>query len=312
MSESQNLPEKKEKKKGEWLYLLLLLLLLCSNGAFGWLWWKDKGRLQVITVEKENVEKDAEIVKQELIALKAEYENLKVDNKSMQANIEEKKKEIEELQKIAAKHKDDAYIIAKLKRETQTLRDIMQHFVHEIDSLHTLNTNVIAERETVKKELKTEKEKTNQLTKEKEDLQNTVNIASMLKAVGLTVDAIMEKRGGKKEVETKKAKRTDKIKIHFTLAENPVAKKGDHIVYARIISPDGKELTQTDDSTHTFTFGKSKGYWAAKKTVSYANENTDVIMYAHSKQGENFVNGKYIVEVNTDGNTIGSATLELE
>ncbi|MBI3501299.1 MAG: hypothetical protein HY063_05840 [Bacteroidetes bacterium] len=312
MSESQNSPERKEKKKSEWLYLILLLFLLCSNGAFGWLWWKDKGRLQIITVEKENVEKDAEIVKQELIALKAEYENLKVDNKTMQANIEEKKKEIEELQKIAAKHKDDAYIIAKLKRETQTLRDIMQHFVHEIDSLHTLNNNVIAERETVKKELKTEKEKTTQLTKEKDDLQNTVNIASMLKAVDLTVEGITEKKGGKKEVETKKAKRTDKIKIKLTLAENPVAKKGEHIVYARIVTPDGKELTQSDDSTHIFSFGKSKGYWATKKNVNYENENTEVIMYAHAKQGDKFINGKYIVEVNADGNTIGSTTLELE
>src|ERR1051326_522208 len=172
MSESQNLPDKKEKKKNEWLYLLLILLLLGSNGALGWLWFKDKGRLQVVTVEKENIAEKAELVKEELAALQTQYSNLKADNKNMQADIDAKKKEIEELQKIADKHKEDAYIIAKLKRETQTLRDIMQHFVHEIDSLHTLNNTVIAERENVKKELKTEKEKTNQLTKEKEDLQN--------------------------------------------------------------------------------------------------------------------------------------------
>ena len=312
MPELQNTPPKKEKKKSEWLFLILVFLLLCSNVAFGWLWWKDKSRLQIVTVEKENVAKDAEIVKQELIALQAQYANLDVNNKSMQAEIDSKKIEIEKLQKELEKHKDNAYVIFKLKKETQTLRDIMQHFVHEIDSLNTLHKNVIAEKETVKKELKTEKEKNTLLTKEKESLQETVNVASMLKAVGLSAYAIAEKKGGKKESETTKAKRTDKIKIKFTLAENSVAKNGERIIYARIVTPDGKEMTQADDSSHIFSFGKSKGYWATKKTVNYANENTDVIMYAHTKQGESFINGKYIIEVTADGMPLGNTTLELE
>ena len=268
--------------------------------------------MQVITVEKENIAKDAEIVKQELIALQAQYSNLQVNNKAMQSEIDAKKTEIEELQKIAEKHKDDAYIISRLKKETQTLRDIMQHFVHEIDSLHTLNNNVIAEREIVKKELTGEKDKNSQLTKEKEELQNTVNVASMLKAVGLAAVAIDERKGGKKESETTKAKRTDKIKIKFTLAENIVAKNGERVLYARIVTPDGKELTQMEDESHAFTFGKSKGYWASKKTINYANENTEVVMYAHARQGELFLNGKYMIEVNCDNATVGSATLVLE
>ena len=286
--------------------------MLCGNGALGWLWWQDKGRIQIITIEKEAVADKAEIVKQELIALNAQYDNLKVNNKQMQTEIDTKKEEIAQLQKELEKNKDNVYIIAKLKRETQTLRDIMQHFVHEIDSLNTMNKNIIADREKVRGELKAEKEVNSQLTKDKSELQNTVNIASMLKTVGLAVSGIDERRGGKKEVNTKKAKHCDKIKISFTLAENLVAKKGERVIFARIISPDGKEMTQSDDSSHVFSFGRSHGYWATKTKVNYANENTDVIMYAHAKQGEAFVNGKYIIEVNTDGATIGNATLELE
>lgn len=312
MDGSTNIPEKKEKKKGEGLYLLLIFLMLCSNGALGWLWWKDKGKLQVVTVEKETLAKDAEIVKQELIALGAQYENLKVNNQKMQLEIDSRKDEIAQLQRELEKHKDNAWIIAKLKKETETLRRIMQHFVVEIDSLNTLNKNIIADREKVRGELTTEKEKNTVLTKEKASLQETVNIASMLKTVGLQAVGIAEKKGGKKESETGKARKTDKIKIKFTLAENLVAKSGDRVIYARIISPEGKEITQADDSTHIFKFGKSKGYWATKKTVNYINENTEVIMYAHAKKGEVFSKGKYIIEVNTDGATVGNTTLELE
>ena len=159
---------------------------------------------------------------------------------------------------------------------------------------------------------RSEKEKNTQLTKEKEDLQNTVNVAAMLKTVGLSESGIDERRGGKKQVETKKAKHCDRIRVVFTLAENRVAKKGERIIYARIISPDGKEMTQADDSTHIFKFGESKGFWATKKTINYLNENTDVIMFASPKPGESFRKGKYIIEVNTDGATIGNTTLDLE
>ena len=230
----------------------------------------------------------------------------------MQAEIDSKKDEIANLQKELKKNKDNEYIIAKLKKETQTLRNIMQHFVVEIDSLNTLNKTIIADREKVKGELVVEKAINTQLTKEKTELQNTVNIASMLKAVGLSAYGMVEKKGGKKESETKKAKRTDKIKIFFTLAENLVAKQGERIIYARIITPNGKEITQSNDSTHIFKFGNSRGYWATKKAVNYVNENTEVIMYAHAKQGESFIPGKYIIEVNTDGTTIGNIALELE
>ncbi len=312
MSEPVHTPTEKEKKKGGAFYIVLVFLLLCTNIGMGWLWWKDKGSLKIITIEKESVSKDAEIVKQELIALGAQYENLKVNNREMQAEIDSKKEEIARLQGELEKNKDNIWIIAKLKKETETLRKIMQHFVVEIDSLNTLNKNIIADREKVRGELKSEKEKNSTLTKEKESLQETVNIASMLKTVGLSAAGIAEKRGGKKESETKKAKRTDKIKITFTLAENLVAKQGERTIYARIISPDGKEITQSDDSTHIFKFGRSRGYWATKKAVNYANENTEVTMYAHAKAGEVFNHGKYIIEVNTDGATIGNTTLELE
>lgn len=301
-----------KKKKNDWLYIILILLLFCSNGVLSYLWWEDSNQIKVVTIEKENVEKDAEIVRQELIALQAQYEILQTNNKQMQDEINAKKLEIENLQKQLEKHKDNAYIIAKLRKETETLRKIMRHFVHEIDSLNTLHKAALAEKEAVKKELKTEKEKTMQLTKEKESLQETVNLAAMLKAVGLTASGVNTRRDGKKESETSKAKKTDRIKIKFTIAENIIAERGNRTIYARIITPDGKELTQAEDSSHIFRFGKSKGFWATKKNIHYDNTNTDVVMYANPKPGENFINGKYIIEINADGTTIGTTTLELQ
>ena len=70
----------------------------------------------------------------------------------MQLDIDAKRERIEELIKEAAKHKGDATIISKLKKETQTLRSIMQSYVRTIDSLNTLNQTLEAEKKTVLKQ----------------------------------------------------------------------------------------------------------------------------------------------------------------
>ncbi|MFH1004295.1 MAG: hypothetical protein V1781_02190 [Bacteroidota bacterium] len=309
MEEPTNTREQENKKSGV-LYLFIILLLLCSNLFICYLLWKEHGKVLVITVEKETVVKDADKVKHELLSLQEDYENIKTTNKKMQKQIDEKKEEIIKMQQELEKHKDDAYIIFKLKKETQTLRDIMQHFVQTIDSLNSFNKKVIAEKNEVKKQLKEAQKKDTILTKEKEELLNTVKIASVLKAVGVKAKSIRIK--GKREIETTKAKRTNKIKLTFTLAENKVAAQGEHIIFVRIITPDGKEMSQSTDTTHMFSFGGTRGFWAIKKSVNYSNEDTDVTVYAHAKEGEEFLPGKYIIEVNSDGATIGNTVLELE
>jgi hypothetical protein len=312
VNSTENLLQKKEKKGEKLIYLLLIFLLCGSNAVFGWLWWHEHGQIKIITVEKEAVIHKSDLVKEELVALQAQYESLRVSNASMQKKIDAKTEEITQLLNEFEKNKGNDYTLAKLKKETQTLREIMQHFVHEMDSLNTYSKHAITEKESIKKELKSEQEKNVQLNTEKEELKETVKIASMLKAMDIVATGIDERKGGRKESETKKASRTDKIKISFTFAENTIAKKGDRIVYLRIVAPNGEEITQVDDSLHVFSFGRSHGYWASKKSVNYANEETGVVMYAHAKEGELFPNGKYLIEVNCEGETLGSTTLELE
>ena len=48
---------------------------------------------------------------------------------------------------------------------------------------------------------------------------------------------------GDKDKEVEKAKKVEKIKVCFTLSENPIAKSGAKEIFLRIESPEGKVLT---------------------------------------------------------------------
>lgn len=299
-----------EKKSNNKILIILLILLLIGNGTFAWLWMKERGRANTIVVEKEQVIVERDNVKTDLLALQQEYASLQTNDVAMQKDLEAKRAEIAELIEQADKHKDDAYIISKLRKETETLRKIMKHFVVEIDSLNTLNKTIIAEKDKVSSDLDAEKGKTSQLSKDKDALQSTVNLGSVLKAVNPAVKGVKFKSGGKKEIETAKASRVERIKVSFVLGENKIAKKGPRTVYVRIVTPDGKELTKSPDEMNMVKFNGSKGYFAAKQEVNYNGDDVAVDVFCPNPA--EFVPGKYLVSIICDDVVVGESSITLK
>ena len=301
--------EDSRKKRGVILWVVIALLL-GTNVVTLWMLTNEKTRvvegktiIQQVSVEKENVQ-------EELLALQKDYQSLETSDKAMQKDIDEKRAQIEELLKEAAKHKGDSYMIAKLKKEAATLRAIMMGYVRTIDSLNTLNQVLVAEKKTVLKQLGVEKDKQTTLIKEKDELQTTIAKGSILTCFNVSAKAVAFKRGGKKESETTKARKAEKIKVSFSLGENKIAKAGEKTVYIRIMTPDGKEMAKSYDDLNKFTFNKSTGYFAGKETLNYANTEISGVTYCEG-QGE-MVPGTYLVEITCDGAVIGNTSLKLD
>ena len=300
--------ENEQKKRGGILWIIIALLM-GSNIITVWLYWQEKNKAaeQIVVTEKVLVEKNT--IQSDLLSLQKEYDNLKTSDVALQKEIDEKKAYIEQLLKEAQKHKGDAYIISKLKKETETLRLIMIGYVHTIDSLGQLNQTLRVEKENVIKELDTEKEKITGLNKEKDELKATIQKGSILSCFNIKAVAVKLKSGGKKESIVDKAKRADKIKVSFTLSENKIAKAGEKTVYVRIITPDGKEMAKNYDDNYKFTFDKSSGYFAGKETLNYANVEISGVLYCEGQ--EPLVPGNYIVEVTCDNVVVGTTALKL-
>jgi len=269
---------------------------------------KNKAAKEVVVKEQIIVERDN--VKSELLQLQKDFGNLQTNDKALQAEIEAKKAEIAQLLEDAEKHKGDTYIISKLRKESETLRQIMRGYVRTIDSLGTLNKTLVVEKNNVLKELDSEKGKTTTLNKEKDELKATIQKGSILTCFNIIAKGVKFKNGGKKESETTKASRTEKIKVSFSLGENKLAKAGEKTVFIRIITPDGKEMAKNYDDNYRFTFDKSSGYFAGKQSLNYANAEISGVTYCEGK--DELVPGNYIIEVTCDGAIIGNTSLRLD
>lgn len=304
----ENTSNENRKKSG--LLWVLIALLAITNGVTFWMYTQEKNKAANEIIVKEQVIVERDNVKGELLQLQKDYDNLQTNDKALQAEIDAKKAEIAQLLEDAEKHKGDAYIISKLKKESETLRQIMRGYVRTIDSLGTLNKTLIVEKDNVLKELDTEKGKTTTLNKEKEDLKATIQKGSILTCFNIVAKGVKFKSGGKKESETSKASRTEKIKVSFSLGENKIAKAGEKTVFVRIVTPDGKEMAKNYDDNYRFTFDKSSGYFAGKQSLNYANTEISGVTYCEGK--DPLVAGNYIIEVVCDGVIIGNTNLRLD
>ncbi|MFO0322720.1 MAG: hypothetical protein ACK504_09870 [Bacteroidota bacterium] len=296
------------RKKSALLWALIILLAI-TNGITFWMYWNETNRVAQTIVLKEKVVVERDNVKDELLQLQQDFESLKTNNKTLKSEIEQKKAEIIELIKEAEKHKGDPYIISRLKKESETLRTIMRGYVRTIDSLGTLNKTLVLEKGNVLKDLENEKNKILDLNKEKEDLKSTIEKGSILSCFNIVAKGVKIKKGGKETI-TSKASRAEKIKVSFSLGENKIAKRGEKIIYIRIVTPDGKEMAKSYDEDYRFSFDKSSGYFAGKEILNYANAEISGVTYCEG-QG-NLVPGNYIIEITCDKTIIGSTSLKLE
>ena len=288
---------------------IMLVLIILLFGFCGFLIWQNI-QLKNTVAEKEivyvEISEERNNVKAELEDMLAQYNSLKTNNGEIKAELEIEKAKIEDLLK---KIKGKDWSIHQLKKETETLRTIMKGFVVQIDSLNTLNKELRAEKEVVQGELKSERNKTENLTKENEGLSTKVTIASYIKTSGLKSVGVRVKSDNTGK-ENDRAKKIDKIRTTFTILKNEITPPGEKWIYVRILSPDGKVLSEKTDDSNKFDFNGVKGLYSAKKSINYQNQEMSLTI--DWKKIEEFPVGEYNVEVYADGVDIGKTKFTLK
>ncbi|MGD1845918.1 MAG: hypothetical protein ACFB10_11045 [Salibacteraceae bacterium] len=256
-----------------------------------------------------NTEQEKALVVDQLTDLQEEFGTLQTDNEALQAEIDSQRVHIAELLKEAEKHKDDAYIIYKLKKEAATLREIMKGYLHTIDSLNTLNITLREEKSQVERALSSEKQRTSNLESEKESLAEKVKIGSKLEAMEMVSIAQRVKSNGVHRPTTKAIK-AEKIKTCLSLSRNEVLEPGKKIVYLRIQTPDGKILSLGEDEKNLFDYEGVRGLYSVKKVVDYQNQELPLCMYWEVKSA--LPAGEYEVAAYVDEMLIGTTKFSLK
>lgn len=298
--------DKKSKGTKIIIAILILIIIILSTMLF-----LTTAKIRTTVEEKVQTITQKEKLQHELDSLMGEHEKIKTEYSGLTETLNTKDSVIlanaQEIKKLIASQAD----YKQVKRKLDLLRNITQNYVAQIDSLYKVNKILTEENVKVKKEYTQEKQKTTVLQEEKQVLSTKVSKASVFKAYKIVAQGIRAKSGGTKEQVTDKAKRADKVKICFTLSENPIIPAGKKNIYLQIIRPDNVIVTLGDDKLFSY---KGKQYpYTAKKEIEYHNEAMDLCMYWEKvDRAQSAMVGKYTVQVFADSTFIGESRFELK
>ena len=280
--------------------VVLTLLLL---GAIGYIvkLSSDVNETQsVLTTEKS--EKEAVIA--DLEALKATYDQAIAENTGLSEELKAEREKVVQLLEEVKKEKANASSLAGFRNRYQELEAKFNALAQENEFLKLENVGLTQAIDSTNTVLLEEREYTQTLLGQNEELSKIVDEASKLSILNLKTGAYKVRSSGK-EVSTEKAKRADILKIGFTVAENKVAKTGDKSYYVQVI--DGKMNVLGE--RETITFGDQTLTYSFITTVDYKNSTVDV---EQNLKGDDFEKGLYHVHIFDENQLVASKSFTLK
>ncbi|MBN2174664.1 MAG: hypothetical protein JW731_11060 [Bacteroidales bacterium] len=299
-------PKRKNTSK---LWMILAVLLIIVVAALIFWFFSMKGNYESMVNEKEAQRVE---LQRELTELMVAHDSIKVQYGALSDSlilkdsiIQANAREIEQLLNYKWEYR-------KVNKKLELLRNITQGYVHQLDSLYTVNRELTEENEKIRQQYAREQDRTRELTKDKEELIEKVNLAAALKAYNVTAYGVRFTGSGR-ERETDKANKIERVKVCFTLGENSLVEPGIKTIYIRIIRPDGVVVTQRLESGNTFEFQGQQIEYSSKKEVEYKNKETYVcIFWTKKSDAEPAMEGVYNVTVFAEDYEIGKSSFELK
>ncbi len=249
-------------------------------------------------VSELNAEKDS--IKVELSQMLINYDSLKTNNEQLNENLLMTQSEIKNLLVEIEQVKRASVIeVSNYKDKVNTLRGIMKDLYNQIDSLNERNKILYAENVEVKQRYTAVQSKNEQLTKEKDELAQTVKMAQILEALSLRISGL-----NPRDKETDRISKTQKIMVSFTLSKNLTAVRGAKNIYVRIMRPD--QLLLVESQSALFEFEDLKIPYSAKREVNYEGNELPVNIFWDNSGHEPLIPGTYTIDVFADGYNIGT------
>lgn len=306
------------QKKNNMRNILTGGLIVALLGTWGYIIW-DKNQVkkeddrQNSVIASTTAQKDE--LQKSLDEATARYDMIKTSMADMEHNkdsvIIKRDREIAEkknrIQQLLAKVNASKEELEEAKTLIASLNTDIDTYKQKVETLTAANQQLTVEKEEVTRQRDAVRKNYDSATaviKQKEDM---IDVGSTLNASNFAIVGINEKSNGKEKT-TSTAKRVDKIRISFDLAENRISQSGQKNLYVCITAPDGTPVAVEALGSGKFTTrdGQEK-LFTQKIDVNYVQGQRQTVSFDW-KQNSDYQTGDYKIEVYQNGFKIGEGT----
>ena len=279
---------------------ILLVLFLGTAFYTSKLYNEKQEAEKTLTSEKQQVMNDLNNMAQEYDAAIAESE---VKNQDLIAARER----IQGLMDSLKISQNSVSSLWRYKKKFLALEEEMDVLLAENDRLKGENQYLASSLDSTQVQLAERTMFTDSLLVQNSELATVVKDASALQTVGLIGMGVIERSSGK-QIPTERARRSDKIKICFTVAKNMLAEAGDKELYVQVIDSKNNVLGANDQ----VQFDDEVLNYSLISRFNYENRNLQICEYVSPSDDAKFEEGRYKINVFNEKELISSSEFVLK
>ena len=284
------------------LFFSFLVILLC------WLLVSQKKKmehqmeLKIQFIEQKNMLRD------ELDDIIEEHDDLLDEYSELNDQLHEKdsiiQRQISEIRDLIRVKSD----LNLARDKIENLKKISKRYLANIDSLLVINKQLTNEKDSVINVNKDINWKNYKLSKENQELVEAVNKGSILGMKNVQVEAIKYKSSGR-EVSTKQARKTQKIRVCFTIEANAIAKSEQKTIYMQLIDNKGYVIHNNLDSIR-YIIDEQEIDCTAFKRIEY--KNLEIAECIEWERIDILEPGYYLINLIIEGRVSAQTTFKLK
>ncbi|GBL36206.1 hypothetical protein EMGBS15_18010 [Filimonas sp.] len=271
-----------EPRKGfnpNWIYLGIIALLSAACIYFFLTKNKVADQNEELTNQVATVSNDKATIETEYNDALQRLDEMKTESTQMDSLLNSKDGELSamkaKIESILKQKNLSKSQLAEANRLIAELKSKMTGYQEQITALKQENVQLSEDKRALTEEKGQLTQEKETLSEEKKGLEKTVELASVLHASGIKMEAINSTKnlfGKEKEKGTAKANKADLIRISFDLDDNRVSESGEKIIYicvydpnGNVISGNGSKIKLADESEKSYTTSKTIPYKQGEK-----------------------------------------------
>lgn len=295
-----------------------LVLALIVAGFLGYLYFKEKRNnqeaLKIAEVKTLEMNRANQLLDSLYIELNTKIEELTIMGQQVD-ELEAVKRDLEiertnlrnrpsggNLRNLEAKIREYEEILARKDREINLIREENVNLAESNTALHRDNVTLEADKSALKDSVV-------EYSRINRELEEKINIGAALRPIGYVVSAI-NKRGKERDGIEFKARRVDRIKLNFRLAENPLTQPGVKTIYMRLLNPEGNVIYDMALGSGVFTFAGKETIFTTRQNINYTNSNQEVEFIYDNEQ--RLAKGNYSIELYSEGFRVGQTSFTIK
>jgi regulator of replication initiation timing len=287
------------KNTGLKVALGILLVLFVGTGFYTSKLYNDKKETEAsLTKEKQQVMND-------LNNMAKQYDIAIGENEVANKDLVDARNRIQGLMDSLKISQNSVNSLWRYKKKFLSLQEEMDKLLTENDKLKIENSLLATSLDSTNVKLAERTMFTDSLLVQNTQLADVVENAAVLQTVGLKGFGVIERSSGKL-IPTERARRSDKIRVCFTVAKNTLVGAGDKELYVQVLDPKDNVLGANEQ----IRFGDTVLNYSLVSKFNYENRSLNICEFV-SPSGE-FAEGKYTVNVYNQKELISTTEFTLE